>query len=159
MHRRIVVSLVVAIAFVAAGSLLGRVHFAYADTAAVAAQMKPVLNTYNLMEQFFDAPHTELIEGLESEPETGRAWRGLRNNAEVLAEASNLTLIRELKDESKRAEWTRIALEQRDEAEKLAGLLDERDYPGAKAQFRVLVQSCNQCHNLYPDVAPQLAWE
>ncbi len=115
----------------------------------------PVLNTYQTMEAFFEPPFLILEETLAEEPADRRGWRDIRNSAYALAEATNLLFSRNDMDYMGTEEWNKLSVEGRQAAVKLGDAAREQDFAKTKEAWKVMVQSCNKCHETFePDLAP-----
>jgi hypothetical protein len=124
--------------------------------AGSAAQV-PVVDTHKLMDLLFKAPQKELKELMAEEPTERRAWNKMRDTVSILAEVSNLVLLRDGLEYEKTEEWAELAVQSRDAAIAVLEPIQANDYPAAKEKYLVMIESCNACHTRFePEVAPKL---
>ncbi len=122
-----------------------------------AAGPKQVVDTYELMEILFEDPYELMKMALAEEPADRKAWKVVFDNANRLAEASNLLFFRETSDYEAEAEYKAMAAASRDTAIAIKDAVKAQDYAMAKEKFNAMRESCNACHVKYEeDVAPVL---
>ena len=124
---------------------------ATSQPAAVEADM------HEFMEYVFEPPYKRLKVGLAESPvATDRnAWKGLKSDALILAEAANLLLHRPFAERAE--DWVKDALAVRQQGGELYQAAKQRDLDLTKKHFAALLTKCNQCHDDFAEGEHQLA--
>jgi cytochrome c553 len=146
----------VVVALVLGAVALGSGATLYAQGAFAA---KPVLDTGETMDYFFEHPFEELQTAIATEPADRRAWRGLYKPTMQLAEGTNLLFIRNSEDYESTEDWKKLTVANRDAAMALGEQVKAKDYAAARTAYEGLVASCNACHEKFNEDAPVFeAW-
>lgn len=118
-------------------------------------QLKPVMDTYLLMDFFYKPIQQALNAGLMQAPTERKDWLAVSDNAQAAAELANLVALRtDYEDVQK---WRALSLDSQAKAVDLAAAAKKQDFPESRAAYEALIASCNACHQAFePDVAPVL---
>lgn len=119
--------------------------------AAVEADM------HEFMEYVFEPPYKRLKAGLAAAPASAdrNAWKGLKSDSLILAEAANLLLHRPPAERAD--EWHKNAQDVRKQGGELYQAAKQRDLDLTKKHFAVMLKKCNHCHDEFADGEHQLA--
>ncbi len=136
-------------------SLLGvMTTFAYVRSNAVDAvdwldtELKPVdVTMHDFMEGMFQAPYRRLKPNMAAEPKDNATWKAVRSDALIMAEGSNLLLIR--KPEKDVEAWNRMSIDSRDAGVELLKAAKKKDYAASKAAYEKMLTHCNACHQKF----------
>ncbi len=110
--------------------------------------LKPVdVNMHDLMEGMFQAPYRRLKAAMEKEPADPPAWKALRSDALILAEGSNLLIIR--KPEKDVADWIKYSVASRDAGAEIVKAAKKQDYAASKEAYIKMLDHCNACHKQF----------
>ena len=99
-----------------------------------------------LMEYVFDEPFHRLKEALAAEPRDKAAWKTIKSDSLILAECSNLLLLRNPYDEEL---WDETSVACRQDGGEIYAAAKKKDLAAATAAFRSMVINCNRCHDEY----------
>lgn len=110
---------------------------------------------HHLMEYVFEPAWKRLQVTMASEPSDKTAWKAMKEDALTLAEVSNLLLHRA--PDEKAGDWKRLAVETRSAGADFYQAARKRDFPAATESYRVMLKSCNACHDTFADGERQLA--
>lgn len=112
---------------------------------------------HEFMEYVFEPPYKRLKAGLAAAPEAAdrNAWKGLKSDALILAEAANLLLHRP--PEERAADWHKNALAVRQQGGELYQAAKKRDADLTRKHFAAMLKKCNHCHDDFADGEHQLA--
>lgn len=111
-------------------------------------QLKPVdVNMHDLMEGMFQLPYRRLKAAMEKEPTDPPAWKALRSDALILAEGSNLLLIR--KPENDAADWIKYSVASRDAGAEIVKAAKKQDFAASKEAYVRMLDHCNACHKQF----------
>ncbi len=109
---------------------------------------KPVdVNMHDLMEGMFQAPYRRLKTAMEKEPADPPAWKALRSDALILAEGSNLLLLR--KPEKDVADWVKYSVASRDAGAEILKAAKNKDFAASKEAYVKMLDHCNACHKQF----------
>jgi hypothetical protein len=97
------------------------------------------------MEYAFDEPFHRLKEALAAEPQHKAAWKAIKSDSLILAECSNLLLLRNRYDEEL---WDETSVACRQDGANIYAAA-KQDLTSATAAFRTMVINCNRCHDEY----------
>ena len=121
------------------------------------AEPAQVVDTYELMELLFEDPYELIKLAIAEEPADRKTWKQVMDNANRLAEASNLLFFRTTSDYEAEAEYKAMAADSRDKAAAIIEAVKAQDYAMVKERFNAMRESCNACHVKYEeDIAPVL---
>jgi hypothetical protein len=109
---------------------------------------------HEFMEYVFEPPYKRLKAGLASAPADRAAWKGIKSDSLILAEATNLLLHRQ-PDESAN-QWVKNAQNVRQQGSQLYQAAKKRDFDLSQKQFAAMLKTCNQCHDQFADGEHQL---
>lgn len=134
-----------------------------ADTAASAQTELPISEAlepveddmHEFMEYVFEPGYKRLKEAMAAEPADNAAWKVIKAEALVLAEAGNLVIIRG--GDEDRTAWIAHASQSRTHGGKLYAAAREKNYAAAQEHWKAMLQSCNACHDQFAGGEHQLA--
>jgi cytochrome c553 len=130
-------------------------HNAHADSPQAKTAVTPVEpSMHEFMEYVFEEPYKRLKTAMATEPADRSAWKVIKSDALILAEAGNLLLMR--LPEENAATWREHSAAVRDGGGEFYQAARKRDYAAAKASYTALLQKCNACHNDFADGEHQL---
>ncbi|MDP1563220.1 MAG: hypothetical protein Q8M16_17710 [Pirellulaceae bacterium] len=125
-----------------------------APAAAVAADdddddaLQPIdVSMHDLMEGMFQAPYRRLKVAMEKEPTDGPAWKALRSDALILAEASNMLILR--KPETDVEAWIKYSVDARSAGAEVVKSAKKQDFTASKAAYVTMLDHCNACHKQF----------
>ena len=120
-----------------------------------ASKAEPValVDTYEIMEMFFEPTFDSLKETVAKEPESRKDWKALYEGAYLLGEAHNLLYFRE-DDYAKEADWANMTTGARDQTVRMAEAVKAQDYAAIKSAWGAIVESCNSCHEKFAPDGP-----
>lgn len=110
---------------------------------------------HEFMEYVFQPPYKRLRSAMASEPADNAAWKGIKSDALILAEAGNLLLIRH-PDENE-GSWRSHSVSVRDLGGEFYQAARKKDYAAAKESWAAMLQKCNSCHKTFADGKYQLS--
>ena len=132
-------------------------HRAQADSPQAKSAAKPVEpSMHEFMEYVFEEPYKRLKTTMASEPANKGAWKGIKSDALILAEAGNLLLLRDSDAGDDAAAWRKLSVAVRDAGGDFYQAARKRDYTAAKASYTALLKKCNACHDAFADGEHQL---
>lgn len=110
--------------------------------------LKPVdVNMHDLMEGMFQLPYRRLKTAMEKEPTEPPAWKALRSDALILAEGSNLLILR--KPETDAEAWIKYSVDSRDAGAEIVKAAKKQDFAASKAAYVKMLDHCNACHKQF----------
>lgn len=116
--------------------------------AEVDEALKPVdVNMHDLMEGMFQLPYRRLKTAMEKEPTDPPAWKAMRSDALILAEASNLLILR--KPETDVPAWVKYSVDSRDAGAEIVKAAKKQDFAASKAAYIKMLDHCNGCHKQF----------
>ncbi len=110
--------------------------------------LKPIAETRLLMEGLVNVNYRGLEKLLKAEPASVEAWTFARGQALIIAESSNLLMLRPPKGEAQDI-WFDWAMSLRAAATQLAAAAAAKDYAKTKSLFVSLANNCNGCHKAF----------
>lgn len=140
MMQKFVVTAVLVAAVVLAGSTVIEAQD------APAPEPKAVVESYELMELLFEHPYKEIKETSATEPADRKGWKSMYDNANRLAEVSNLLFFRDTEDYEKTPEWKTMTVDTRDAALAIIEAVKAKDIAAVQGKVEALRVSCNACH-------------
>jgi hypothetical protein len=111
-------------------------------------KLEPIAETRLLMEGLAQPNLRGLEKLLKDRPAEVEAWTFARGQALLLAETSNLLLLRPPHNTGETA-WMQHAVELRDNATALARQLGQRDYNRSLTALAATTSTCNRCHKTF----------
>ncbi len=125
------------------------------DAATKATPVAVEDDMHEFMEYMFEPPYKRLKAGLAKAPEDRSAWKGIKSDSLILAEAANLLLHRHPTDDA--TAWSKHAMAVRKQGGELYQAAKKRDFELSQNQFAALLKNCNQCHDQFAGGEHQLA--
>lgn len=117
-------------------------------TTVAADELKPVdVNMHDFMEGMFQAPYRRLKVAMEVEPTDAAGWKALRSDALILAEGSNLLLIR--KPEKDVDDWLKYSNASRDAGAEIIKAAKQKNFEASKEAYVRMLDHCNACHKQF----------
>ena len=115
-----------------------------------AAEDKPVEpDMHEFMEYVCEPPYKRLKAALATAPADNAAWKGIKSDSLILAEAGNLLLRRP--PEKDAAAWAAHSKKVRDTGALLYAAAKKKDTVETRKQWEGLLQNCNACHTQFAD--------
>ena len=143
------------IASVALGAYLQPVVNAV-PSSATSADLVPVdTNMHDFMEGMFQAPYRRLKEAIAKEPKDNNTWRAIRSDLLILAEGSNLLVLR--KQEKDQAKWDEYSLASKQSGEAAFKAAKKKNVADSRKHYESMLVHCNDCHKAFADGKHQLA--
>ncbi len=104
---------------------------------------------HEFMEYVFEPPYKRLKASLATAPaaDDRAAWKGIKSDSLILAEAGNLLLGRP--PEKDAAEWNTHSIKVRDTGALLYAAAKKKDSVEARKQWAGLLENCNACHKQF----------
>ena len=102
---------------------------------------------HEFMEYVFQPTFRRLKPAMSVVPADKKAWKAIKADALVLAEAGNLLLIREPKDEV--ADWVEHSVQVREFGGQLYRAAKAKDHATARKHYESMVKNCNACHHQF----------
>lgn len=110
--------------------------------------LQPIdVNMHDLMEGMFQAPYRRLKVAMEKEPADPPAWKALRSDALILAEASNMLILR--KPETDVEAWIKYSVDSRGAGAEIVKAAKKQDFAASKAAYVTMLDHCNACHKQF----------
>ena len=103
----------------------------------------------------FQSPYRRLKEAIANEPKDNAGWRAIRSDVLILAEGSNLLLLR--KQEKDQAKWDETSLASKQAGEAAFKAAKKKNYADARKSYEAMLTHCNECHKVFADGKHQLA--
>ena len=113
------------------------------------AQTKPAPveeDDHEFMEYVFEPPFHRVKKALATQPQDKTAWKAIKSDSLIMAEAANLLLFRESAGDEI---WDQASVKVRGDAGRLYNAARKADYAAARDAFKVMIASCNRCHEEY----------
>ena len=130
---------------------------AHADAPQASTATKPVEpSMHEFMEYVFEEPYKRLKTSMAAEPADKAAWKIIKSDALILAEAGNLLILRDADAGDDAAAWRKHSAAVRYAGGEFYQAARKRDYAAAKASYTALLNKCNACHNAFADGEHQL---
>ena len=109
---------------------------------------------HEFMEYVFQPTYKRLRTSMKNEPADKAAWKAIKSDSLVLAESTNLLMLRS--PEEKAELWNQIAAQTRSEGGKLYKAAGAKDFTKAGEHYRAMLTKCNACHTEFADGEYQL---
>jgi hypothetical protein len=111
-------------------------------------EIRPVdVNMHDFMEGMFQVPYRRLKAAMEKQPTDPAGWKALRSDALILAEGSNLLLVR--KPEKDVADWLKYSSASRDAGADLIKAAKQNNFEASKEAYLRMLDHCNACHKQF----------
>ncbi len=104
---------------------------------------------HEFMEYVCEPPCKRLKAALATAPADNAAWKGIKSDSLILAEAGNLLLRRP--PEKDAAAWVAHSKKVRDTGILLYAAAKKKDTVETRKQWEGLLQNCNACHTQFAD--------
>jgi cytochrome c556 len=111
-------------------------------------RLEAVAETKLLMEGLNQANFRGLERLLKQKPADVEAWAFARGQALLIAETSNLLMLRPPRNQGETV-WLERSVELREAATGLARLAAARDYEASRAALGTVAGACNRCHDTF----------
>ncbi len=148
MKRRNVIGLALCTSLAAVWFSLQFQTSASEPTVVADEEMKPVdVNMHDFMEGMFQGPYRRLKVAMEKEPTDPQGWKALRSDALILAEGSNLLLIR--KPEKDVPDWLKYSVASRDAGAEIIKAAKQKNFAASKEAYVQMLEHCNACHKQF----------
>jgi hypothetical protein len=95
----------------------------------------------------FQGPYRRLKVAMEKEPTDPQGWKALRSDALILAEGSNLLLIR--KPEKDIPDWLKYSVASRDAGAEIIKAAKLKNFTASKEAYVQMLEHCNACHKQF----------
>ncbi len=136
---------------------------AYFQSSAVAIssdnadpKMVPVdTNMHDFMEGMFQAPYRRLKESIANEPKDNNGWKAIRSDVLILAEGSNLLVLR--KQEKDQTKWDECSVASKQAGEMAFKAAKKKNYADTRKAYETMLVHCNDCHKTFAEGKHQLA--
>ena len=112
-------------------------------------------NMHDFMEGMFQAPYRRLKVSIAAEPTDNNGWKAIRSDVLILAEGSNLLVLR--KQEKDQATWDRISLASKNAGEIAFKAAKMKNFAEARKAYESMLVHCNDCHKTFANGKHQLA--
>lgn len=129
-----------------------RVQAESGEGEATARAVEPSMHEF--MEYVFQPPYKRLRAVMASEPADNAAWKAIKSDSLILAEAGNLLLIR--RPDENESSWRSHAVEVRSLGGQFYQAARKKDYAAATKHWSAMLQKCNSCHKTFADGKYQL---
>jgi len=122
----------------------------------LALQMVPVdTNMHDFMEGMFQAPYRRLKASIAAEPTDNNGWKAIRSDVLILAEGSNLLVLR--KQEKDQAKWDEISVASKNAGEMAFKAAKTKNFAETRKAYESMLVHCNDCHKTFANGKHQLA--
>lgn len=109
---------------------------------------------HEFMEYVYEPAYKRLKASMATAPENNQGWKAIKGDALTLAEAGNLLLIRQPKEDA--ADWAKHSQLTRESGAALYQAAKAKDYATARKQYETLLIRCNACHDQFAEGEHQL---
>ena len=125
-------------------------------TYSIATELVPVdTNMHDFMEGMFQAPYRRLKESIAAEPKDNNGWKAIRSDLLILAEGSNLLLLR--KQEKDQPKWDEMSLASKQAGEMAFKAAKIKNFAESRKAYESMLVHCNHCHKVFANDKHQLA--
>ncbi|MBX3442728.1 MAG: cytochrome c [Planctomyces sp.] len=126
-----------------------------ADPPATTGEAAPVeSDMHEFMEYVFEPTYLRLKPKLAAETADNAAFKAIKSDSLILAEAGNLLLIRQPDEDQ--ADWAKHSIGVRDAGGELYRAAKAKNFPASKQHFAAMIQHCNACHDQFAGGEHQL---
>ena len=112
-------------------------------------------NMHDFMEGMFQAPYRRLKVSIAAEPTDNNGWKAIRSDILILAEGSNLLVLR--KPEKEQAKWDEISLASKNAGEMAFKAAKTKNFAETRKAYESMLVHCNECHKTFANGKHQLA--
>lgn len=112
-------------------------------------------NMHDFMEAMFQTPYRRLKEAMANEPKDNNGWRAVRSDLLILAEGSNLLVLR--KQEKDQSKWDEFSLASKKAGEAAFKAGKKKNFAETRKAYESMLVQCNDCHKMFADGKHQLA--
>jgi hypothetical protein len=109
---------------------------------------------HDFMEVVFQASYRRLKTAIATAPRDNAGWKAIRTEALVLAEGSNLVLLRTPKKDGDK--WNEFAVAARNSGAELVKAAKGKDFVASRKAWETMLNHCNACHKQFDDGKNQL---
>ncbi len=109
---------------------------------------------HEFMEYFFEPTYKRLKVSMAASDKDKGTWKSIKSDSLILAESGNLLLSRGPESDAK--DWNKHATTVRDFGGKLYRAAKKKDDTESQKVYRLMLQSCNDCHQQFADGKHQL---
>ncbi len=146
--------------FVLIGSVGLGAYFQSTANAIPAHSLPPELvpvdtNMHDFMEGMFQSPYRRLKEAIASEPKDNNGWKAIRSDLLILAEGSNLLILR--KQEKDQAKWDEYGVASKQAGEIAFKAAKQKNFSESRKAYESMLIHCNDCHKAFANGKHQLA--
>lgn len=136
--------------------LAGASGFLFADDKPPSKASPAALDTsmHDFMEAVFQGPYRRLKAAMAKEPANNQGWKTIRNETLILAEGSNLVLLR--KPEKDAEKWSEISIASRDAGAEMFKAAKKKDFAATRKAYELMLTHCNACHKHFDKGKNQL---
>ena len=125
-------------------------------TNALPPELVPVdTNMHDFMEGMFQSPYRRLKEAIASEPKDNNGWKAIRSDLLILAEGSNLLILR--KQEKDQAKWDEYSVASKQAGEIAFKAAKQKNFSESRKAYESMLIHCNDCHKAFANGKHQLA--
>jgi len=122
----------------------------------LAIEMVPLdTNMHDFMEGMFQAPYRRLKVSIAAEPTDNNGWKAIRSDVLILAEGSNLLVLR--KQEKDQAKWDEISVASKNAGEMAFKAAKTKNFAETRKAYESMLIHCNDCHKTFANGKHQLA--
>lgn len=112
-------------------------------------------NMHDFMEGMFQAPYRRLKESIAAEPKDNGGWKAIRSDVLILAEGSNILVLR--KPEKDQAKWDEYSLASKQAGEMAFKAAKQKNFVETRKAYEAMLVHCNDCHKAFANGKHQLA--
>ena len=112
-------------------------------------------NMHDFMEGMFQAPYRRLKVAIATEPTDNNGWKAIRSDLLILAEGSNLLVLR--KQEKDQAKWDGYSLDSKKAGEMAFKAAKSKNFAETRKAYESMLVHCNDCHKTFANGKHQLA--
>ena len=111
-------------------------------------------NMHDFMEGMFQAPYRRLKEAVANEPKDNTGWKAIRSDLLIMAEGSNLLVLR--KPEKDHAKWDELSLASKQAGELAFKAAKLKNFAETRKSYEAMLVHCNECHKVFANGKHQL---
>ncbi len=112
-------------------------------------------NMHDFMEGMFQAPYRRLKVAIATEPTDNNGWKAIRSDLLILAEGSNLLVLR--KQEKDQIKWDAFSVESKKAGEMAFKAAKTKNFAETRKAYESMLVQCNDCHKTFANGKHQLA--
>jgi hypothetical protein len=109
---------------------------------------------HEFMEYVYQPTYKRLKASMAAEPSDNAGWKAIKADSLVLAESTNLLLIRT--PEENGGEWDKAAVATRKLAAELYRAAGKKEFETATTAYKSMLTNCNACHKTFAEGKHQL---